>query len=95
MLSRKIQKKQKRPRSKTIPSARPISSENDARPPVSVLELKRYAHPKSPRTMTPATLVRIVSALLQEKLLAAPVTEPLVVVVFLEIKLLPRLFQLD
>jgi hypothetical protein len=45
--------------------------------------------------MTPATLVRIVSALLQEKLLAAPVTEPLVVVVFLEVKLLPRLFQLD
>jgi hypothetical protein len=41
MLSRKIQKKQKRPRSKTIPSARPIRSENDARPPVSVLELKR------------------------------------------------------
>jgi hypothetical protein len=41
ILSLKIQKKQKRPRSKTMPSARPIRSENEARPPVSVLELKR------------------------------------------------------
>jgi hypothetical protein len=95
MLSRKIQKKQKRPRSKTIPSARPISSENDARPPVSVLELKRYAQNKSPRTMTPATLVRIVSALLQEKLLAAPVTEPLVVVTFFGVTQCPKQFLLD
>jgi hypothetical protein len=45
--------------------------------------------------MTPATLVRMVSALLQEKLLAAPVTEPLVVVTFFEVKQLPKQFLLD
>jgi hypothetical protein len=66
MASRKMQKKQNRARSKTIPRAVPIKSENDACAPVPSRPERTYATPRSTATIKAAAVVRTVSPRLQE-----------------------------
>jgi hypothetical protein len=56
--SRKIQKKQKRARSKIRPRAAPISSEKDACDPVPSLPERRYATPRRDIARIAAVIVR-------------------------------------
>jgi len=66
MASRKMQKKQNRARSKMIPRAVPIKSENEACAPVLSRPESTYATPSNTATMRAAAVVRYVSPLLHE-----------------------------